>query len=125
MTEFASGKTVLYVKLVVHDTQMGDWVMLNGFKIESESTSEPTPEPQPGSFELLKVNFNDAGALSVGTPELSNITATKNGGEGLPYGATVDQLGKGSIIYKFTNETQFKDCVQKLEKYTRMNGGNE
>ena len=23
------------------------------------------------------------------------------------------------------NETQFKDCVQKLEKYTRMNGGNE
>ena len=23
------------------------------------------------------------------------------------------------------NEPQFKDCVQKLEKYTRMNGGNE
>ena len=23
------------------------------------------------------------------------------------------------------NEMQFKDCVQKLEKYTRMNGGNE
>ena len=23
------------------------------------------------------------------------------------------------------NETQCKDCVQKLEKYTRMNGGNE
>ena len=111
MTEFASGKTVLYVKLVVHDTQMGDWVMLNGFKIESESTSEPTPEPQPSSFTLLDVNFNDDGALSVGSPELSNITDTKNGGEGLPYGATVDQAGKGSIIYKFTNETQFKDAL--------------
>lgn len=23
------------------------------------------------------------------------------------------------------NEMQFKDCVQKLEKYTRMNGGNK
>ena len=23
------------------------------------------------------------------------------------------------------NEMQFKDCVQKLEKYTPMNGGNE
>ena len=111
MTEFAGGKTLLYVKLVVHDTQMGDWVMLNGFKIESESSAEPTPEPQPGSFELLNVNFNDAGALSVASPELSNITATKNGGEGLPYGATVDQLGKGSMIYRFTNATQFKDAL--------------
>ena len=23
------------------------------------------------------------------------------------------------------NETQFKDCVQKLEQHTRMNGGNK
>ena len=25
----------------------------------------------------------------------------------------------------FLNEMQCRDCVQKLEKYTRMNGGNE
>ena len=25
----------------------------------------------------------------------------------------------------FLNELQCRDCVQKLEKYTRMNGGNE
>ena len=39
-----------------------------------------------------------------------------------------DEIGQDFLLaYQrgVLNETQFKDCVQKLEKYTRMNGGNE
>lgn len=109
LTDYAKGKTALYLKLVVHDTQMGDWVLVKGFQVVSTSAETvpdvpviPTePDYGPVSKELLNVNFNDAGALTTGNPVIDNVVASKDGGSGVK-AATVDVKGQGSLTYHFS-----------------------
>ena len=131
LTAAAAGKTELYVKLVIHETSMGDWIAINSLKVvsttaeESGSTPapEPDPEPTPTPITLLDVNFNDDGAMEEGTPTVNNIDTKDNGGAGLPYGATVAEKGVGSLTYQFTNDTQF-ETAQMLIKGRAIIGAN-
>ncbi len=82
LTDYASGVTELYLKLIVCDKNMGDWAILNGFQVVSTSAENTPAEPDlgPVATELLNADFGaDGASLDAGNPVKENATIKQCG----------------------------------------------